>query len=132
MSYPKSPDFTTVVSVKKKRPKVIAIVNDNCTGCEVCVPFCPVDCIDHETPPGFPFESASAAIAPIRIRAHECIGCMKCAKACETLTWNAIDMISTEQFETEFGAKITDSHLPGAGEPVAYTSLERKSPKATA
>ncbi|MGH7480253.1 MAG: 4Fe-4S binding protein, partial [Candidatus Methylomirabilales bacterium] len=35
---------------KKKRPRLMAIVNDACTGCEACIPFCPVDCIDHEPP----------------------------------------------------------------------------------
>src|SRR5258708_33499211 len=98
MSYPKPPDFTDNKSVKKKRPRTVAIINDNCTGCEVCVPFCPVDCIDHQAPPGYPFSHADPPIAPIRVRVHECIGCGKCAKACEALTWNAIEMWPTEQF----------------------------------
>ena len=37
----------TKVGFKKKRPKSVAVVDeDNCTGCQVCIPFCPVDCIE--------------------------------------------------------------------------------------
>ena len=37
----------TKVGFKKKRPKSVAVVDeDNCTGCQVSIPFCPVDCID--------------------------------------------------------------------------------------
>ena len=41
---PELPDYARE---KTNRPKLIAVVDeDNCTGCQVCVPFCPVDCIE--------------------------------------------------------------------------------------
>ena len=45
--YKTVPDPAEKVNYKKKKPKLIAVVDeDNCTGCQVCVPFCPVDCIE--------------------------------------------------------------------------------------
>ena len=45
--YKTVPDPAEKVNFKKKKPKLIAVVDeDNCTGCQVCVPFCPVDCIE--------------------------------------------------------------------------------------
>ena len=93
---------------KKKRPRLMAVVNESCTGCEACIPFCPVDCIDHEPPPHY----TGAVIPPVRIRWHECIGCQICARVCEGMAWNAIDMISIDQFEEQFGIKVGDQPYP--------------------
>ena len=42
------PEAPAKITRKKKKPKEIAVViPDNCTGCEACVSFCPVDCIEH-------------------------------------------------------------------------------------
>ena len=41
------PELPDRINSKKVRPKKTAWVDeDNCTGCQACVPFCPVDCIE--------------------------------------------------------------------------------------
>lgn len=91
-------------SMKKSRPRLIAVVNPSCTGCEVCVDFCPVDCIDDASPA----EHAGTGIPPIQIQVEECIGCQVCAKVCEELALNAIEMVSVDEFEGRFGIRIND------------------------
>lgn len=96
------------VTKKKKRPKLMAVVDeDNCTGCLVCVPFCPTDCIEPVTK-----EKYSLPIPPVQVRFHECVGCQLCAKACAKLTWDAIRMLKVDEFEGEFGIAITDDCCP--------------------
>jgi Pyruvate/2-oxoacid:ferredoxin oxidoreductase delta subunit len=71
---------------RKKVPPAVAWVDaDRCSGCEVCIAFCPVDCIalitDTETP----------TINPTCVVIEEdCIGCKICAAECP---WDAIQMI---------------------------------------
>tara|TARA_Y100001970_G_scaffold287085_1_gene410855 strand:+ start:1486 stop:1812 length:327 start_codon:yes stop_codon:yes gene_type:complete len=98
------PELPERVQVKKKRPKSVAWVDeDNCTGCQACVPFCPVDCIEpvplnkHIFPP----------IPPVHVREDECIGCQICAKVCTKLTWDAIRMMGTDEYEEKFDTTIT-------------------------
>ena len=96
------PELTTKVKTKKVKPKLLAVVDeDNCTGCQVCVPFCPVDCIEP-----VPKEKYDIPIPPVQVRWDECIGCQICAKACSKLTWDAIRMIKTSEFEETYDIKI--------------------------
>ncbi len=79
----------------KKRPKKhsasIAIVRrHDCTGCEACIIFCPVDCIDLVQPGGNPAEKY------VLIDKETCIGCLLCARYCP---WDSIDMIKREPFD---------------------------------
>ena len=100
-------------SKKKSRPRLIAVVNGSCTGCEVCVDFCPVDCIDDASPA----ERAEANIPPIRVRVEECIGCQVCVKVCDELAWNAIEMVPADEFERRFGIRVNDC-IVGEAAPV--------------
>ena len=104
MDYMKSiPDLAPSVKTKKRTPKLMAVVDeDNCTGCQVCVPFCPVDCIEP-----VPKEKYDIPIPPVQVRFNECIGCQMCAKACSKLTWDAIRMIKTTDFEQRYEIEIT-------------------------
>ncbi len=96
------------ITKKKKRPKLMAIVDeDNCTGCKVCIPFCPVDCIEV-----VPREKYGVPLPPVQVRFHECIGCQLCAKACTMLTWDAIRMLKIDDFEADYGITITDDMFP--------------------
>ncbi len=71
---------------RKKVPHAVAWVDcDRCSGCEVCIAFCPVDCIrlvrDAEMP----------TINPTcLVDVDECIGCKICVEQCP---WDAIEMV---------------------------------------
>ena len=93
------PELAPNVKSKRNKPRLMAVVDeDNCTGCQVCVPFCPVDCI--EPVPEDKYNDVS--IPPVQVRWNECIGCLICAKVCDKLTWNAIRMIPTKIFEERY------------------------------
>jgi formate hydrogenlyase subunit 6/NADH:ubiquinone oxidoreductase subunit I len=74
---------------RKKKPKELAVVNQSgCTGCEVCLEFCPVDCIYVISGPEF-----SPHKKLVEIDLDVCIGCKLCVKYCP---WETIEMIPTE------------------------------------
>jgi Pyruvate/2-oxoacid:ferredoxin oxidoreductase delta subunit len=104
---------------KKSRPMLIAVVNPSCTGCEVCVDFCPVDCIDD---PGSA-EHAGGMTPPIMIREEECIGCQVCAKVCDELTWNAIEMVPVEEFERRSRSHVNEPPVEQRTAPAAKGSV---------
>ncbi len=111
--YKNIPNLPDKISQKKKRPKLVAVVDeDNCTGCQACVPFCPVNCI-HPVPQ----EKYNTPIPPVQIRFNECIGCQICSRVCTKLTWDAIDMLATEEFEQKYQLQITDEIVPPYGAP---------------
>jgi len=96
------PELPEKVNLKKSRPKVMAVVDeDNCTGCQACVPFCPVDCIES-----VPQEKYDIPIPPVQVRFNECIGCKVCARVCTKLTWDAIRLMPTDIFEEMYEIKI--------------------------
>ena len=102
------PDVPDKYNRKKKKPKLIAVVEPgNCTGCEICIPFCPVDCIEP-TPAA---ESPDRPVPPVRIRYNECIGCTICVRVCDRLAWNAIEMNPTADVEKMAGIEITEKYL---------------------
>ena len=106
--YKSIPQLPDKITAKKKRPKQIAWVDDgNCTGCQVCVPFCPVDCIEPA-----PKEKYNIPIPPVQIRYNECIGCQICARVCHKLTWDAIRMLPTEEIEKSFSLQISEAFTP--------------------
>ncbi|MBI4556349.1 MAG: 4Fe-4S binding protein [Candidatus Hydrogenedentes bacterium] len=96
---------------KSKRPLLMAVVDeDNCTGCQVCIPFCPVDCIEP-----VPIHKYGLPVPPVQVRFHECIGCQICARVCGKLTWDAIRLAPIDEFEHTYGIHITDRPVPQDG-----------------
>jgi ferredoxin len=95
-------------SVKRKRkPKILAVINDSCTGCSgapICITECPVDNCMYEV------ENPDAPIFNrVYVDPLLCIGCKKCITKgpmdtlLEGCPWDAIDMIPLEDFEEENG-----------------------------
>ena len=102
------PRSTGQTNQRKRKPHILAVINENCTGCSgspACVEYCPVnDCMfwisDHEHPP-----FGRIAVDPLL-----CIGCKLCTSKgpdgafLEGCPWDAIDMVPTAEFELEIGA----------------------------
>jgi len=71
---------------RKKEPRLLAVINQTgCTGCEACIAFCPVDCI--EIVPGAEFAQFQQLV---EVDIERCIGCALCAKHCP---WDTIPML---------------------------------------
>lgn len=83
---------------KKKKSPVVAVVHpEGCTGCEVCIEFCPVDCLYKVPGPENPEEHGYISVNGIVIVDEEvCIGCKLCAKYCP---WETIDMVKRVEEE---------------------------------
>jgi ferredoxin len=102
-----APISTGLTTKRKKVPKILAVINECCTGCAgspACVDYCPVaDCMywvpDPEHPP----------FGVIRVDPLLCIGCKLCTSKgpegtfLEGCPWDAIDMVPTEEWEAVHG-----------------------------
>ena len=92
---------------RKRKPKILAIINDACTGCggsPICVTECPVDnCMLEVQNPDVPH------MIRIEVDPLLCIGCKKgitkgpMDTLLEGCPWDAIDMVSLQEFESEHG-----------------------------
>ncbi len=96
--------------LRKRKPKQLAIINENCTGCAgspVCVAYCPVEaCMfwipDEDHPP----------FGRIEVDKATCIGCAKCTSKgpdgtfLDGCPWDAIEMVEIEDWERAHGVQL--------------------------
>jgi len=95
-------------SKRKRKPHIIAFIEENCTGCAgspACVEYCPVeDCMywvpDADHPP----------FGRIEVDPLLCIGCKLCTSKgpdgmfLEGCPWDAIELVPLAEFEATYGA----------------------------
>jgi H+/Na+-translocating ferredoxin:NAD+ oxidoreductase subunit B len=75
---------------RKKRPKELAVIDQSgCTGCEVCLEVCPVDCMYVVAGPEYDVHKKL-----VEIDLDVCIGCKLCVKYCP---WETIEMINSDK-----------------------------------
>ncbi|HWO56486.1 MAG TPA: 4Fe-4S binding protein [bacterium] len=103
---------TTAKAKEKKRPKLMAvIVEEGCTGCEVCIDFCPVpNCI---VPIPGPDPRNPKFAQTVRVVDDLCIGCRLCEKNCP---WETIDMVPIEEYDRQY------VKYEGLGTPANYNA----------
>lgn len=89
----KDPKYDKPIQLRKtRRPKQLAVINQSgCTGCMVCIDFCPADCI--LVVPG-PDPSLPTVHKLVEVDLPRCIGCTLCAKYCP---WETISMLEFDE-----------------------------------
>ena len=86
---------------RARKPRPMAWIDvDGCTGCEWCVDFCPVDCIDKIDDPSYAGDGTHQVVV---VDWDVCTGCTICAKECP---WDTITMISGTEVEELLSAAV--------------------------
>lgn len=74
----------------KRKPKNLAVIDQRgCTGCEWCIPICPVDAIDL-----LPGDEHPLLNKLVEIDYETCIGCVLCSEICP---WETIVRIPYDE-----------------------------------
>jgi len=103
-------------AARKKRPRILAITTDCCTGCAgspACIEYCPIEaCMfwitDEDHPP----------FGRIEVDPYLCIGCQKCTSKgpdgafLDGCPWDAIEMVPTDDWEAIHGIVLPDLPPP--------------------
>ena len=93
---------------RKRKPHILAIINENCTGCSgspACVEYCPVANCMYWSP-----DADNDPFGRIIVDPLLCIGCKLCTSKgpdgafLEGCPWDAIDMVPTAEWEGKHGA----------------------------
>jgi len=109
---------------KGKPPRQLAVIHQHgCTGCEVCIVVCPVDCI--EIVPGVEYHAGYMKL--VEVDYDRCIGCTLCAQVCP---WDTITMYPQEEGLKVAPSQTMRSIVPGqkAAAPVPLAQAPMSSP----
>ncbi len=95
MIHPPEFEHTQAGGARPHQSRLIAVIRvDGCTGCAVCLEFCPVDCMYVVPGPEYGTDHLRADLNPVvAVDEDACIGCRLCAKYCP---WDTIDMVERE------------------------------------
>jgi ferredoxin len=92
---------------RKVKPKLLAVITDECTGCAgspVCQIYCPVDECMLLVPAADAFPYVRIWVDPLK-----CVGCKKCVShgpadvLLDGCPWDAIRIVATPEWEAEYG-----------------------------
>ena len=96
------------VGRRTKKPKLLAVITEACTGCSgapVCQIYCPVEDCMLLVPAEDAFPFGRIWVDPLK-----CVGCQKCISRgpeetyLEGCPWDAIVMVPTSEWEKQHGA----------------------------
>ncbi len=96
-----------IATPRKKKPKILAQINESCTGCAgspVCIGYCPVEACMYWVP-----DEDHPPFGRIEVDPQLCIGCKLCTSKgpdgtfLDGCPWNAIDMEPIEEVEKKYG-----------------------------
>lgn len=90
----------------KRPPKLLAVIHQSgCTGCEICIQGCPVDCIELVSGPMLNNPSYQQLV---EIDLSRCIGCKHCVQDCP---WDTIEMYAQDQAEQAWAQETLKTEL---------------------
>jgi ferredoxin len=105
--YKHEPISKGIDTVRKKKPKELAVITECCTGCAgspACVEYCPIEACMFWVP-----DEDHSPFGRIQVDPILCIGCKKCVSkgpdGCflDGCPWDAIAMVETTEIEKEVG-----------------------------
>jgi ferredoxin len=103
-------------ATRKKKPRILAITTDCCTGCAgspACIEYCPIDACMFWVP-----DDDHTPFGRIEVDPYLCIGCQKCISKgpdgafLDGCPWDAIEMVPTEDWEAMHGVTLPDAPPP--------------------
>jgi len=100
-------------ATRKKRPRILAITTDCCTGCSgspACIEYCPIEACMFWVP-----DDDHLPFGRIEVDPYLCIGCQKCTSKgpdgafLDGCPWDAIEMVPTDDWEALHGITLPDA-----------------------
>src|SRR5436190_4747585 len=103
-------------ATRKKKPRLLAITTDCCTGCAgspACIEYCPIEACMFWVP-----DDEHSPFGRIEVDPYLCIGCQKCTSKgpdgafLDGCPWDAIEMVPTDDWEALHDISLPDAPPP--------------------